>query len=59
MNFIKAPLIVMLLSGLLFAQDPPAQERCYQDGNVDAFLATQQSAKRRSIVLYNFDDDSG
>ena len=36
-----------------------AQERLYQRGDVDACLAAAQRAGRPTIVLFNFDDESG
>ncbi len=59
MKTIASALLSLFFCGSLVAQEQPAAERCYQEGDVDAFLSTQRLAKRRSIVLFNFDDDSG
>jgi hypothetical protein len=36
-----------------------AQDKPYQEGDVDAFLTTARSNERPSIVLFNFDEKSG
>jgi hypothetical protein len=47
--------VACLLSlSCLMAQDKP-----YQEGDVDAFLADARSEGRPAIVLFNFDDKSG
>ena len=36
-----------------------AQDKPYQEGDVNAFLTTARSNGRPSIVLFNFDEKSG
>lgn len=36
-----------------------AQDRPYQEGDVDTFLADAKAAARPVIVLFNFDAESG
>ena len=48
--------VLACLSALTLAT---AQDRPYQEGDVDAFLATAKAAGRPALVLFNFDDKSG
>lgn len=50
---------ILTLPIAIMAQVEKNEERCYQIGSVDKFLLSQRAEKRRSIVLFNFDDDSG
>ncbi len=54
MTFLTLAIAAVALVANLAAQDRP-----YQEGNVDAFLETARVNGRPAIVLFNFDAKSG
>lgn len=51
--------VASILAGLLLQPYLAAQDKPYQEGGVDALLATAKAAGRPAIVLFNFDEESG
>ena len=49
----------MILAGLLLVAGLSAQDRPYQEGDVNTFLASAKQSNKPSIVLFNFDGESG
>ena len=48
-----------LTIGWLFLSGLAAQEKPYQEGDVDAFLRGARGEGRPAVVLFNFDEKSG